>query len=162
MWLDVAFSSTKTGLATVGYRIYKGDGTDAQARTTTGVDEIGHGAYGVELADATLDTLIAAGGVGIEWDTGEGSPQYAMESLAVYRVPENLFGYAVEGAMTHQELLRCVLSSACNESDRTDNGDGTYTFHFYAIDGIAGAKQRLTATTDAHGSRSSVVRDPSD
>ena len=74
MWFDVAFGKSKQGLSTVGYRQYDNTGVDAVVRTTTGVVAIGHGAYG---ADITLN----ASAVGIEWDTGEGSPLYAIESV---------------------------------------------------------------------------------
>lgn len=71
MWFEVDFGATKAGLATVGYRLYKDDGTDTVARTTTGVVEIAQGGYGVEISSVANDA------VGIEWDTGEGTPIYA-------------------------------------------------------------------------------------
>ncbi len=74
LWLEVEFGSDKTSLATVGYRQYKNDGTDAVARTTTGVVEIGGGAYGCVV---TINSLT----VGVEWDTGEGTPIYAHEDI---------------------------------------------------------------------------------
>jgi len=73
-WLDVDFGAGKTGLANVGYRLYKSDGTDAAARTEAGVVEIGGGAYGAPVT-------IAADTAGIEWDTGEGTPIYAHEDF---------------------------------------------------------------------------------
>lgn len=77
MWVDAAFGSNKTGIATVGYRLYDNTGGDAQARTTTNVVEIGNGAYGVEIASVPADT------VGVEWDTGEGTPVWAHETIGV-------------------------------------------------------------------------------
>ncbi len=76
-WFNVAFSQNKTGLATVGYRQYNDVGGDAVARTTTGVVEIGNGAYGVVVAPD-----IAA--EGLEWDTGEvaGKIEFAIEDIA--------------------------------------------------------------------------------
>lgn len=73
-WFDVNFGESKAGLATVGYRQYNDTGGDAVARTTTGVVEVGNGAYGVEVA-------VDPATVGVQWDTGEASPIYANESL---------------------------------------------------------------------------------
>jgi hypothetical protein len=79
-WLDVDFGSAHAGLATVGYRLYKNDGTDSVARTTTGVVDLsGTGSYGVANVTVPDDA------VGIEWDTGGGSPVYAIESLCICR-----------------------------------------------------------------------------
>lgn len=74
-WFDASFGSDKAGIGTVGYRFYKADGTDSSTRTTTGVVEIAGGAYGVDVA-------APADAVGIEWDTGEGTPIYAHESIS--------------------------------------------------------------------------------
>lgn len=74
MRLSAAFGAGQAGLGTVGYRQYDDAGGDAVARTTTGVFEIGQGAYGVNVA---LDPAAA----GIEWDTGGGTPIYAHEDF---------------------------------------------------------------------------------
>ena len=64
-----------TGLVgTVGYTQVKADGTTAVARTTTGIVEIGNGAYGVTV---TPDALAAV----IQWDSGGGTPMYAVEEI---------------------------------------------------------------------------------
>ena len=41
--------------------------------------EIGNGVYGV------ADVVVPADAMGIEWDTGEGSPVYSAENLHLYR-----------------------------------------------------------------------------
>ena len=74
----VSFGSSKTGLATVGYRFVDAAGGDAVARTTVGVYEIGGGAYGVQAP------LPPASALSIEWDTGEATPIYAHEDLLNY------------------------------------------------------------------------------
>ena len=75
-WYDASFGSSKTGLATVGYREVDNTGTTTVARTTTGVVEIGGGGYGV---DVTLN----AATVVLEWDTGEATPIYAHDNLEI-------------------------------------------------------------------------------
>jgi len=88
-WFDVSFSQNKTGLATVGYRQYNDVGGDAVARTTTGVVEIGNGAYGVVVVP-DIDAE------GFEWDTGEvvGKIQFAHEDIS--HVEEFPIGVAVD------------------------------------------------------------------
>jgi len=66
-----------TGLVgTVGYTQVKTDGTTAVARTTTGIVEIGNGAYGVTV---TPDAATAI----IKWDSGGGTPMYAFEEIGL-------------------------------------------------------------------------------
>lgn len=76
IYLEVDFGKAHGGLATVGYRLYKNDGTDSVAFTTTGVFEIvaNEGAYGVVVPSIPDDA------VGIEWSTGGGTPVYARQS----------------------------------------------------------------------------------
>lgn len=79
----VSFGTAKTGLATVGYELFKGDGTVFQARTTTGVSEIptGTGSYKVELA---ASVFTAAFDGYIVWDTGETpTPVYSVEAVRI-------------------------------------------------------------------------------
>lgn len=78
-WLEVDFGASSAGLATVGFRLYKADGTDAAARTTAGVVELGAGAYGVPTVSIP-DTA-----KGIQWDTGTATPLYAVEELNALR-----------------------------------------------------------------------------
>ena len=79
-WFEVDFGKNKGGIATVGYRLYKSDGTDSVARTTVGVQDIsGNGAYGV------ANVVVPDDAVGIEWDTGGGGAVYAVEDLEPYR-----------------------------------------------------------------------------
>lgn len=85
MWLDVNFTQDKAGLATIGYRQYNATGGDAVARTTTGVVEIGNGAYGVEI-------ITHVNAVGVQWDTGETTPAYANESLSNGKILDYLEG----------------------------------------------------------------------
>lgn len=88
-WFDVSFGQNKAGLATVGYRQYDDTGGDAVARTTTGVVEIGNGAYGVVVVP-DIDAE------GFEWDTGEvaGLIKFAHEDIS--HVEEFPIGVAVD------------------------------------------------------------------
>ena len=79
-WLEVEFGRTRTGIATVGYRLYKNDGTDSVARTAVGVVEVGGGAYGVP------NVTIPDDAVGVEWDTGAPPLLYAHEDLEPLRL----------------------------------------------------------------------------
>jgi len=65
------FGRGKAGLTTVGYTLYNVDATTQQARTTTGVSELGtSGIY-------TCDISFVDGWEGIAvFDTGEASPRY--------------------------------------------------------------------------------------
>jgi hypothetical protein len=79
-WFEVDFGAAYGGLGTVGYRLYQADGSDSVARTMTGVVDVsGNGAYGV------ASVSVPDNAVGIEWDTGGGSPVYAAEDLEPYR-----------------------------------------------------------------------------
>lgn len=61
----VSLGGSNAGLDTVGYTIVAGDGSVYEARTTSGVYEIGGGWYGVEL-DATIFPAFFEGR--IDWD----------------------------------------------------------------------------------------------
>lgn len=81
----VQFGPAKTGLATVGYHILgigpDGSGyVDYQARTTSGVHEVvaGTGVYAVDLPESFFTAEF--NGI-IVWDTGEGAPVYAAETV---------------------------------------------------------------------------------
>lgn len=117
-WFDVEFGSDKTGLATVGYRFYKNDGTDSSARTTTGVVEVGGGAYGVSVA-------IPGDAVGIEWDTGEASPVYAHESLdEKLRISEL---WELQGLDSSNPMTVTKTSRIAGDINQTISGDGLNT-----------------------------------
>jgi len=109
-YMEAAFGSAFTGLATVGYALKNNTGGDVVARTTTGVFEQADGTYGVVVP------TIADAAVTIEWDTGGASPVYAHESLS--RALDLDFVEAIEGG--RQEI--------------TDTGGGTLTC--YAADNV--------------------------
>ena len=71
----VNFGSAKAGLATVGYALYDANHTIFQARTTTGVQDLSGGGYGVAIS--ILDAFQGS----ILWDTGEGTPLYTSEDI---------------------------------------------------------------------------------
>ena len=78
-WFEVNFGSAYAGIGTTGYRLYQASGADSVARTTTGVVDLGNGAYGVAAVN------VPDNAVGIEWDTGGGSPVYATEDMEPFR-----------------------------------------------------------------------------
>src|SRR3990167_5515536 len=73
----VNFGSSNAGLSTVGYVIYKEDETTQQARTTSGVSELG---TSTGIYRATINYPIQFRGF-ILWDTGEATSKYASESI---------------------------------------------------------------------------------
>lgn len=72
-----SFGSGKTGLATVGYVQVGAAGAVIVARATAGVYEIGGGCYGVEI-------LLNNATKSLHWDTGTGTPIFAVEDLLDY------------------------------------------------------------------------------
>jgi hypothetical protein len=150
VWLEAAFGQSQTGLGTVGYRLYKSDGIDSVARTTSGVVEIGAGVYGV------ADVSIPDDAVGIEWDTGGGSPLYATEDLQEYRG----HGGAVDtvAAAVWDEVLSGALHNVPGSAGRrlrSIQDLGTYeggAVWVDTVDGVAG--------TDLY--ESGVVNNPVD
>jgi len=79
-WFEADFGSNYAAIATTGYRLYQNDNTDSVARTTTGVVDLGNGGYGVPAVN------VPDNAVGIEWDTGGGSPVYAREDIEPFRL----------------------------------------------------------------------------
>jgi hypothetical protein len=77
---DAAFGPSFTGLNTVGVRILDAAGATSQARTTSGVVEspAGSGDY-----VKTFSAPATPGNYRLVWDTGGGSPQWAIEDLIV-------------------------------------------------------------------------------
>jgi hypothetical protein len=71
--------SSKTGLVgTIGVALLNPDGTTHTARATANIFEIGGGCYGKEITFP--DDWIGI----ISWDTGGGSPVYAVDEYAYY------------------------------------------------------------------------------
>ncbi len=74
-----SMSSSQTGLVgTIGVTLLNPDGTTHTARTTVGIYEIGGGSYGKQIGFD--DNWIGS----IKWDTGGGSPVYAIEEYNYY------------------------------------------------------------------------------
>ena len=72
-----SFGGSKTGLVgTAGVAILNADGTVHTARATAGIYEIGGGCYGKEV---TFDDDFKGS---LRWDTGGGSPVYAVEDYS--------------------------------------------------------------------------------
>lgn len=74
-----SFGGTHTGLVgTAGVAILNADGTVHTARTIAGIYEIGGGCYGKEVTFA--DNFKGS----LKWDTGGGTPVYAVEEYIYY------------------------------------------------------------------------------
>ena len=142
-WLEVDFGSAYASLATVGYRLYNNTGGDSVARTTVGVLEIGTGSYGVPAVNIPDDA------VGIEWDTGGGSPVYAVEDLDPYRKRDS-GGGLVDGTLTVAQSLKVILAALAGVA----SGGGTATITFRDV---ADAADVLEMDVDANGNRSSIT-----
>ncbi len=144
-WFEVQFARSRTGLATVAYRLYKNDGTDSVASTTVGVVEIGNGAYGVPNVTVPDDA------VGIEWDTGAAALRYAIEDIEPHR---RLAGeLVIDGTITLQESLKIILAALANEA----SGGGTTEIKFRDV---GDTQDVLTMTVDENGNRSAVIHNP--
>ena len=84
----VNFGQSKTGLATVGYKL-KPQGSSIGGRVTTNITELGGGCYVGENISATFIGSIL-------WDSGETIPLYSAESLGVtVGVNSDKTGYAL-------------------------------------------------------------------
>ena len=123
-WMEVNFGTGYKGLATVGYRLAKKDGSDSVARTTTGVVEItaNSGNYGVEVPNIPDDAAT------IVWDTGGSTPVYATATIDSVRTGFEDGGVwiastgdnAYSGRMSHpvQTILGATARASKLESRR--------------------------------------------
>lgn len=144
-WLEAQFGRNRTGIATVGYRLYKNDGTDSVARTTTGVVEIGNGVYGVPTVNVPDDA------VGIEWDLGIINNRFATEDIDPFR--KRADGAIVDGVITETDALKIILAALAGKA----NGGGSTLINFRDVGDAATV---LSMTVDENGNRSSVVLNP--
>lgn len=145
-WFEVQFARSRTGLATVGYRLYRNDGTDSVARTTVGVVEIGNGAYGVPTVNVPDDAA------GIEWDTGAAPVRYAIEDIDPFRKRDS-GGGLVDGTLTVAQSLKVILAALAGVA----SGGGTAQITFRDV---ADAADVLVMDVDINGNRSSVTLTP--
>lgn len=144
-WFDVDFGRFFTGLVTVGYRLYKNDGTDSVARTTTGVVEVGNGVYGVPSVNVPDDA------VGIQWDTGGVPLRYAAEDIDPYR--KRAEGPIVDGVINLTDALKIILAALAGKA----NGGGTTVINFRDV---GDTQTVLSMTVDENGNRSAIVLNP--
>ncbi len=78
-YFQVDFGSGHAALATVGYTLYQADGSVSVARATAGIVDLGNGQYGITIPN--IPDLAAS----VKWDTGGGSPVYAISGIDDYR-----------------------------------------------------------------------------
>ena len=102
-WFDASFGSSKTGLVTVGVEEYDITGAVTVARTTTGVVELEGGGYG-------RNWTLNASTISLVWDTGEGTPIYAIEDTKDIWAQALTEGYPADGvsSVTPTQLLYSV------------------------------------------------------
>ena len=112
-WLEASFGPAKAGIATVGYRLYKNDGTDSVARTTTNVVEVGFGTYGVPSVNIPDDAF------GVEWDTGGVGPVYAHEGLEALRIADSV----LTDTAAMQPTIATNLDTTVSSRGTADPGD---------------------------------------
>jgi len=132
------FGISYAGLATVGYTQKAANGSDTVARTTVGVVDIGQGCYAV---DVTLNSSTVL----LKWDTGGVSPIYAHEAVPLYDAP-------IENNYTLKEVLRLIAAATAGKL----SGAGTTTI---SIRDINDTKDRIVATVDSNGNRTSITKD---
>ena len=144
-WFDVNFGSAYAGLGTVGYRLYNASGGDAVARTTTGVVDLTNGSYGV------ANVAVPDAAVGIQWDTGGGSPVYTVEDIDLYRKANE--GRIVDGTITDLETLKIVLAALAGKAT---GGGGT----IISFRDVGDTQTVLQMTVDVNGNRSLIVLNP--
>ena len=113
--LQANFGPSNAGLATVGLTILNADGTTNTARSTSGVVDLGGGAYGrvVSLADGFRGWA--------KWDTGTGSPLYAVAPIepiaaAVWGAPRSAFNAAGTTGELWQLATATVVASGSTTS----------------------------------------------
>lgn len=156
---SVAFGGNKTGLELVGLTLLNPDGTEHTARTTAGIYEMGGGGYGKNITFPDDWKGV------IKWDSGEGSPVYAYEDYNYLEMRGNKTGYelsavgvaailddVIEGTTTFRQMLRIFMAALAGKSA----GGGTVTLTFRDL---ADSKDRITATVDVNGNRSTMVLD---
>lgn len=121
---------SKTGLVgTIGVTLLNPDGTVHTARATTGIYEISGGCYGKEI---TFDDNWKGS---IKWDTGGGSPVYAVEEYNIEGLTVNAIADQV-----WDEILTGATHGIATSAGRRLREITAYTIH-------SGTAQAGTATT---------------
>ena len=110
----VNFSSSNAGLSTVGYKVFNLDGTTNQARTTSGVVELGT-STGIYRGIITYAPFFQGF---VLWDTGSGSPIYASESIN----PQDA-DPVLDGVRTQLRSLNTSLSMLLQSGVKKENVD---------------------------------------
>lgn len=143
----VAFGSRKSGLSTVGYRLYNTNGTASGSRVTAGVAETAPGNYAATVTfpdDFTGE---------IRWDTGEGSPRYASDFINPDAAadPGAILDLAdgVESGLTLRKAFRGIVAVLLGKSI-----NGGQTFRDFND-----TKDRISAVVDENDNRVAVERD---
>jgi len=101
--------SSQTGLVgTIGLTLLSADGTVYRARNTGNIYEIGGGCYGknISFPDSWAGSLM--------WDTGGGTPVYAVEGYTTDGLLEDVLLYLVTlvaGATTNNDLLNDITGT---------------------------------------------------
>lgn len=132
-----ALGGSNTGLAgTVGVALLNPDGTTHTARATAGIYEIGGGCYGknIELPDDWKGSL--------KWDSGGGSPVYAVEDYSHPTVEEIAFE-------TWEEILTGATHNIPTSAGRRVRETGAYAIASGTAQGGNGHSITLAAADTA-------------
>lgn len=98
----VNFGTSKSGLSTVGFTLYKTDGVAYQARSTSGVVEFGtSGVYGANISLPDVQDVL------VLWDSGEVSPKYGSEDSRVQ----------IDAIQAETEKVRVIWNSLKNQGE---------------------------------------------
>jgi len=146
--------SSQTGLVgTIGITLLNSDGTTHTTRATANIYEIGGGCYG---KDITFDDTMKGS---IVWDTGGGSPVYAIEEYnyldsgpTVSQIVSGVFTNIIEGTITFEQIQRLMTAFIGGVT----TGGGTSNIKFQDR---ANTKNRIEMDVDNNGNRNTVTLD---
>ena len=115
-----AMGSSQTALVgTIGVTVLNADGSTHTARATAGIYEIGGGCYG---KDITFDDDFKGS---IKWDTGGGSPVYAVEEYSyLANNPQIDDLHKFQGLDMANPMIVTPTSRATGTIQQTISGDG--------------------------------------
>ena len=146
-----------SGVVALSFRRWSGgiqiDGITAN--TTVSIDVVSGGTVTLNGADGTVHVRGMVAGI---TDNRTGTPvliQNAMLNQTVLAAPTvgQIWTYAIENALTAEQVLRIILAVAAGPSDIVDLGAGAATVKFRDV---ANTKDRVTATM-ANSERTSIV-----
>jgi hypothetical protein len=130
----VNFGTSKTGVSTVGYKLYNASGVQSGSRITSDVGEVtsNSGIYSASIH-------VSEGFTGyVLWDTGEGTPVFASEDIDNVINTLTLVSSSVDFTK-HMTSGRWKLDTSENQMIfyKEDNSTVLATFNLFDSDGSA-------------------------